>query len=361
MRILELQVKDFRCLQSVCIQPSEGINLIVGPNASGKTSLLEAIYLLGRGKSFRYGSGAALTRDSAQGFVLHAQLEDAEGRQSKVGVEHVGAESRYRLNGEDAKALELIRSLPVQLIDPGLHRLLEEGPTHRRQYMDWGLFHVEQGFYEQWKQYRRAIRQRNRALRNGEDAAGVAAWDRPVAEAGEAIHQMRKAYLEGITERLRQLLAPIIKAEVGAEYYRGWSQGKTLMQSLRDGVVSDRESGFTRMGPHRADFVVRFKDVKARGYVSRGEQKMISAGLLVAQAAALMDDGRKPPVLLIDDLAAELDAGFREALLKMVAGLGAQCFLSFLSKDQLPTSAGGAKMFHVEHGQIRGPEVGAAA
>ncbi|MDP9115560.1 MAG: AAA family ATPase, partial [Acidobacteriota bacterium] len=138
-----LQVTDFRCLQSAQIELDRRFTLISGPNASGKTSLLEAIYVLGRGRSFRTRRLDHLIRNGAERFVVFGEV-DTINRCIPLGVEGSRSGIRARIDGDTPSSLaELALQLPVQIIDPEVHHLIEEGPARRRRFLDWGMFHVE--------------------------------------------------------------------------------------------------------------------------------------------------------------------------------------------------------------------------
>ncbi len=178
MRVDSLEVVDFRNLQPLRLACAPGLNLIIGANAAGKTSLLEALYFLGRGRSFRTAQNRELIRRGGARLRVVAGLVEAGGRRVTVGVEHDGRVIGARVAGNPAETLaELARQMPVLLIDAGSHRLLEGGPRERRRFMDWGLFHGESGFLKVWRRYGAALRHRNAALRGGLDARSIDAWD----------------------------------------------------------------------------------------------------------------------------------------------------------------------------------------
>jgi DNA replication and repair protein RecF len=355
MHLTELRVRNFRCIAEADLAPGAGINLIVGDNASGKSSLLEAIYFLGRAQSFRGTPSDRLIRSGARTLSVFGRVRNGAGPETPLGVLRGDRRSRIKIGPrEDAGIVELVATLPVQVIDPRLHQLLEEGPELRRRFLDWGVFHVEHGFYPAWLRYQRALRQRNRALRAAAPAAEVCAWDAELAQQAEQIDQARRRYLDALGDVLPGIMQRLFDAAaVTVDYAPGWPEEQAPAAALAGALARDRELGFTHLGPHRADLRVRLHGLQARTRASRGEQKLISAGLLLAQAELLRRQQNRRPLLLIDDLAAELDARSRARLFDAIQTLGAQAFLSFLEPGQIPASAGGHPMFHVEHGQVR--------
>ncbi len=308
MSLRFLQVSDFRSIQKLELELAPSLTLISGPNASGKTSVLEAIYFLGRGRSFRTHKTEHLIRRGANHFVLHAQLSDSS-QQRSVGIQGDRAGIIARINAQKIHSLsELALELPVQAIDPEVHDLIERGPSQRRRYLDWGLFHVEPGFMDQWKGYGKALRQRNAALQTQMPKSVCDAWDSEIVRYGTRMSQMRESYVDRLRPKLLDLGRRILGEDIEVSYRRGWSADHTLDQSLIDHWASDRDRGVTQVGPHRAELTVSVHGLLARDRVSRGQQKLIAATLLLAQLELLEAQALSKHLLLLDDPSAELDA-----------------------------------------------------
>ncbi len=353
MQLTELRIHNFRCMESAQLEPGPGLNLIVGENGSGKSSLLEAIYFLARADSFRHGTRARLVRDGAEQLTVFGRLTDDGGTPTSAGVSYTDQTARIKLGTtEGATVLDLVRALPIQLIDPRLQQLLEEGPMWRRRFLDWGVFHVEQSFYEAWRRYRRALLQRNQALRQGLPDGAVNAWNPELAAAGGEVDVCRRRH----AERLREQVVALLEPEVGAvevQYHAGWAQGVELGQAIAAHIARDRDAGHTGVGPHRADLRIKLQGVPVPERASRGEQKLVTAALLLAQAREVQSATARRPIFLIDDLAAELGPQYREWLLRHIEQLGMQAFLTFLQERDIPHRGPEQSMFHVEHGQVR--------
>src|SRR3984885_11767160 len=221
MTLGRLQVTDFRCLQSVQLELDPQFTLISGPNASGKTSLLEAMYVLGRGRSFRTRRLEHLIRHGVERFVVFGEVDTAN-RRVPMGVKGSRAGIRAQIDGDKPSSLaELALRLPVQIIDPEVHRLIEEGPSRRRRYLDWGVFHVEQAFVGSWQRYQQALRQRNAALKSG-DVGVVTAWDADLVRYGETISDARLRYVEALTGPAAEIGRNLLGMELGLSYRPGW-------------------------------------------------------------------------------------------------------------------------------------------
>src|SRR5690348_7437903 len=187
MSVSRLQLRDFRCFESVELDLSARANLIHGDNASGKTSLLEALFFLSRGRSFRTRSAEKLVRHGAEGFLLSAQTVDPAGT-VPVGIARTTAGLEARVGGAPAQSLaQLSERMPVQLLDSSAHQLIEGGPRHRRQFLDWGVFHVEPSFLAAWRRYQRALKQRNTLLRQRAAEPLVKTWEPELVGAGQLL------------------------------------------------------------------------------------------------------------------------------------------------------------------------------
>ena len=354
MFISELHIRDFRCFERCDIEPGPGINLIVGDNATGKSSLLEALYYLGRGQSFRRSATSRIIRHGAKAFTLNCKIQSEQRGPVRVGVHKDTSTQRIKVGAQDnAGVFDLVSTLPLQIIDPNLHRLLEDGPHYRRQYMDWGVFHVEHNFYPAWQRYRRALKQRNSALRNGLPKTSIIAWDAELVQSALIVDACRRGYVDALSKLTPEMVGRVMgDGKLVLDYHAGWPKDEELGAALVRGLAGDQRAGFTHAGPHRADMRVRVDTVTAKDWVSRGQQKVITAVLLLAQAELLHHRRGIKPILLIDDLAAELGSSYRESVLAAVKQLDGQCFLSFLDESLVPKERGDAVMFHVEHGRI---------
>lgn len=350
MSLSNFKATGFRCLNDISFEPHPRLNLIYGENASGKTSLLEAIYYLGRGRSFRAAGNRELIRTGGEGFTLFGDIL-AGGQRHKAGVEVDRTDRRIRVDGEAGAGADLARVLPVQAIDPEIHELIQGGPEFRRRFIDWGVFHVKHDYLDHWRNYSKALKQRNASLRAHEPESRVRAWDRALSEHGEALDVARKAYLAQILPVFESICNETLLIDVKSKYIRGWADDESLEVSLQKATYSDRSKGFTTIGPHRADLRIEVQDRRARHRVSRGQQKLIAAGLVIAQtdfhASGL--DGQL--LLLVDDPAAELDKENRERLFALLCELNAQLFITALEVDDL-RSFTGAETFHISHGEL---------
>ena len=324
--------------------------MIAGLNASGKTSLLEAIFILGRGTSFRSSKSDAAIQFGAEQFTVFGSLNEGEVGRVGVGVSRASGLT-VRIDGRPGTRAELVRTVPVQVLEPASHELIVGPPSVRRQFLDWSVFHVEQIFLEAWQQYRRALQQRNAALKQHSiDAAW--AWDSALISTGLLVDQCRRHLVDRMTEPLRQAGGSLLDAEIELKYRSGWAEDAELGAALVAARDRDQQMSSTTVGPHRADLVVSVRERRARDTVSRGQEKLVVAALTLAQIQVVAEALGRPVILLVDEPGADLDRPHLQKLLSAVLAAPAQTFLTSLEPELLPMPES-ARLFHVEQGSVR--------
>lgn len=351
MPIQYFSARGFRCLASVEFEADPGFNLICGPNASGKTSILEAVAYLGRGKSFRGAPVADLVRHGEKEFVLFGKVDDG-GRTGNVGVRNSAQGLEVRIDGRSGGgSAELAAALPLQIIDPDVHDLVAGAPDGRRRYLDWIAFHVEHGYLESWRRFRRALKQRNAALRSGQAVDMIRGWNAEFVELAARIDAGRRLALEVALEELQNTGQQLLGSEIRFEYRPGWKEGSGLAEALEAGLDRDLQLGSTQAGPHRADLRLIYDERQARKLVSRGQQKLLACALILAAAETAQTALERPLLLLLDDPAAELDGDSLGRLMARVRSLGCQVIATSLQAEAAIFDGEGA-VFHVEHGEL---------
>ena len=350
MLIRQITIENLRNLSSVAIDPHERLNYLFGDNGAGKTSVLEAITTLSRGRSFRTPQASELTGPDAPVFRVFAEIEDEQGQRHRAGLERSARHWRGRLDGADLRQLsQLTRILPTVLMEPDSHLLVSGAPEIRRRYLDWGVFHVEHGFLETWRAYARALKQRNSALRH-QHVDLLDSLDEVLATHGKRLHELRQRYAEQVSGRLESALDEL-KSRVQAvslRYLSGW-KGDSLLDALRERRHRDLERAQTGSGPHRADLAIACGPAAARTVLSRGEQKAVAAAMLLIQAELLNSAGKRP-VLLFDDLVSEFDREHFDVVLAKAMDFGLQVWLTGTGRPEVNLPG---KVFHVEQGSVK--------
>lgn len=354
MTLCRMQVTDFRCLYQGALELDPKLTLISGANASGKTSLLEAMYLLGRGRSFRTRKLGLLIRAGADRLIVFGEAESG-GRRVALGVEASVEGVRARMGGERVESLAaLALTLPVQIIDPEVHRLIEEGPGYRRRFLDWGVFHVEPCFVRDWQQYQHVLRQRNAALRGGQPRELVSAWDADLVRYAEALTAARMRYVELLAPIAAQVAGRLLGMGLSLGYRAGWLREMEFAQALQRSWRRDHDAGSTQVGPQRGELTIQLEGVPARDRVSRGQQKLLAAALLLAQIKLFRPEAPAQPLLLLDDPAAELDERHLSMLIQEVRGEALQLVVTTLARKAGPLVSLGqpGRHYRLESGSV---------
>lgn len=360
MALKRLTVTAVRNLHPVTLHPSPRINIIYGSNGSGKTSLLEAIHILGLARSFRSTKLQPVIQHGLDAYTVFGEVSTQDNLIHAIGITRSRQQDyQIRINGETIRsASQLAEVLPLQLINPESFQLLEGAPKQRRHYMDWGVFHVEHQFLPMWQRLQKSLKQRNSLLRRGRiKRSMLVPWETELVMAAERVDEHRQAYLQQLKPVFNAILTQLIKLdELSISYYRGWDKDKGLAQVLDDQFDRDAQLGYTQSGPQRADLRLRIRGMNAADILSRGQQKLVVCALKIAQGYLLKEQGSQQNcVFLVDDLPSELDAKHRKALCGLLEDLQCQVFVSCVDAEQLldcwendtPLS-----MFHVEHGHI---------
>lgn len=358
MALHYLDITGFRNLISVKLEPfSRGFNFIYGDNGSGKTSLLEAIYYLSLGRSFRSTVIDRVIHRSEDKLSLFAHIASNAGQTIPIGLErYAEGDLKLRINGKDVYSIaELADHLPVQLIDTHCHHLLDAGPAFRRKYLDWGVFYLNKRFLERWRQFGRALKQRNAALRGQISKKELESWSHELIEHAIQLDIMRRQYVESLIPLLEKTIAELLSlVNIRMTYYPGWDQSYDYAEILRHAIDKDSLLGYTQFGPHRADLKVTIDRIPAKDILSRGQQKLFVCAMILARGALLQSGSNTRPIYLVDDLPSELDVINRTNLLALLSRQEAQIFITAVERncDNFLASTS-VKMFHVEHGIVR--------
>lgn len=372
-RLDALAIRDFRNLAHVDLElPASGM-LLVGENGQGKTNLLEAIYYLQVLRSLRGARDQDLVRFGADGFHLGARMATDRASEIGIGFQKTGKRKRVRLDGAVSERLsDAVGALPVAMFSPSDVELVAGGPAARRRFMDIMLAVTSRGYLRALQQYRAALVRRNAALRDAarQPAARaedrVAVWEAPLAEHGATLWEERETWVEGAKEHF-STLAHAIGGDVLAIRYSSVTRPAEaaadrrtmLARALTQQRMTDIRFGLTRAGPHRDDLLVTIRggDGTARElrvFGSAGQQRTAAIALRLLEAGHLRDRRGGPPVFLLDDPFAELDAPRTKRIVALLSasGLG-QTILAVPRESDIPGGMPHLQRFRIAAGAVR--------
>jgi DNA replication and repair protein RecF len=343
---------NFRSYTKYSVEFSPGVTVIVGPNGSGKTNLLEAIYVLGLGGSFR-----GVDRDMINHGEAWLKIQGLYNDQKRTVIYKLHPdklEKQFEIDGSKKARLTHQYKLPVVLFEPDHLRLLKSSPTGRRDYLDGLLTKMYPDFTWTKHQYERVLQQRNSLLKNRFGLSQIEdqlfAWDVRLADLGSVIVQRRLALIDKLNQVFGEVYSSIAgtKTKLQVEYKSSLSLENyqaNLLGVLSKSINQDLTRGFTSYGPHRDDFVININGKSAAGSASRGEVRSMLLALKIIELKLLAEQNENPPILLLDDVFSELDSARRRALTKITKDY--QAFITTTDADVLHGNSWG------EHKVIR--------
>ncbi|WP_131781966.1 DNA replication/repair protein RecF [Legionella gresilensis] len=350
MKLNDIQITNLRNISSAKLDLHLHLNFITGDNGSGKTSFLEAIYLLASGHSFRSREISALVSHEQDSLVVFANTIDNQ----YVSIQKsLRSSTMARINGQPClTSSELAFFLPCQVIYQDIFQIIDAGPAIRRSLLDWGLFHVEHPYHTIWKDYRRALKQRNTLLKQRAASTALIPWNKILSTLAKQLNDYRQAYFLKLMEAFKIILPQLTNVECLLNYYKGWdrrNEGRNLETILAASYEVDLARGQTHYGAHQADLTIMSKDIKVRHFLSRGQQKMILFALKFAQTALLGGSC----VHLIDDFTSELDEEHLQRLLKYIVKSEDQFFITLRKGSKIITGFDFPhQILHMEQGNI---------
>ncbi len=352
MAISQLSLTDFRNLGSTTLDFDPTLNLISGNNGSGKTSLLEAIYVLCQARSFRTHQLKQCIRHGRESFLLFGRFDGF-----KVGVSRREAgDLEIHVDGQSiGRRSELVRRAPINIVNPESFAMIEGAPQQRRAYLDWCLFHVEHEYAEAWAGYQHALKQRNRLLRSRQDLELIDYWDEYLIEPTRKISGLRRLYcseLQAIVDKDLQSILQGIPLELA--YRPGWNAELDFIDALKANRARDERLGYTSIGVHRDDLVMVSEGRPVAEVLSRGQGKRVCLALMLAALTRVAQEHEGRIILLIDDLNSELDPGAQRLVYDRLGKLELQLFVSNIEAGvPEPLREKDLRLFHVEHGTIK--------
>ena len=359
MKLDKVQISHFRNIDDLSLTAHESLNVFLGANGSGKSSILEALHYLGFARSFRTHKHKSVISHNKPSFTVFCTAIAKNSNQLRFGISRFANDSCVvNINGQKSKrATDLASYLPIQIFTPQSSDLLLGAPKLRRRYLDWLLFHVEQSFNLDFQVYGRSLKHLNALYKSNQPKQGLDYWNDILCEKGESINLKRECLLNDhlimlINANLKDFL-PEFSFEIS--YYRGWDKGYSLKDAVLKNRQRDERYGFLSVGPHKADLRVKTQGINAHEVLSRGQLRMLVAAMQLAQTQYLQSKTAKTSIFLLDDVGAELDEEKRKVFISRLNTPDTQLFVTAIDIKQLEflENYNDKKVFHVEHGQVR--------
>lgn len=315
--IADLRLQHFRSYRDTTFEFGSEVNIIVGPNASGKTNLLEAVLVLCRGKSYRAGD-RELIAHKKEWARLDSHLHDQE-RSIKLLASEEAVKKEYIIGGTRLKRLPLMRSVPAVVFEPNHLQLLTESPELRRSFIDDIVEQTVPVFGELRRHYKRALAQRNSLLKQNFLPDQLFVWSVRLSELGGQIAEHRMSFIDAHQEQLARLYNTLAGKRVRAAMIydtklKKEAYSSALLKALESRTEIDRERGFTSVGPHRDDIRIELGGYPLAASASRGETRTVLLALKLLEVESIEKARDARPILLLDDVFSELDGKRRRAL-----------------------------------------------
>ncbi|MDX5586641.1 MAG: DNA replication and repair protein RecF [Aureibaculum sp.] len=371
-----LKIYNARNLKEYTVSPHPLYNIFYGVNGAGKTTVLESVFLLLRSKTFRSVKYKSFINRDSNNCTVFAKFSHSDGitleNSFTLGISRSKDLSQpvIHLNSEKVTSLSAITKLVILgLITPQSFNLIDAGPSIRRKFIDWGVFHVEPGFLSDWKAYNKILDNRNTLLkklsvRYGRTSSeylpdhqldNLNCWSPQLIELNNKLHKVRLRQVNNIAILFTQYLKIFsvdLSNEIKLSYYQGWNKDLTYEDYLQLKLKDDVMAGYTRYGTHRGDININIKNYPAKDLLSRGQKKIVIICLILAQFTFLVQRVKNTDhsLLLLDDIDSELDQTNLEILFTILNTIKSQVLVTSTNKDRFDfLKRKNYQLFHVEH------------
>ena len=354
MFIESLSVQNVRNISKTVIEPGQGVNFVSGPNAAGKTALLEAIHLLARSRSFRSPRIREVIQKKEKNLLVSARLKKNSEEVVSTGIEKTYGATTIKFDGALLNTVsEQARNVPVVLSTPDSHNLLTGSPKERRHWLDWAMFHVEQKYLDSWRSYQKALRNRNILLKRNTGMTELRGWEKAMCDSARHLDLVRGEFVDQLEKKIRDFTGLRPPGDYRVEFKEGGCSGMSLAEYLENERAEDFRLGYTAFGPHKADVhFLHEKELLSKTF-SRGQLKRFVVMLQLAVALTFADRTGETPIFLVDDFTAELDTNSRQEMYEYLEAYKGQVFLTATEFDKNKRDMPGMARFHVEQGSFK--------
>ena len=331
-----VSIQNLRSLDLLSFKPNNNINIILGKNNAGKTTILESIYIGSRLKTFKQTPTPSLIQHGHKHLKLLLNVVKSNEKHQICIEKSLKAHNTAKNNSKMIGAKELARLFPVLSLAFGQENIINLPSENRRNLLDWGLFHVKPDYLGLLQTYQKCLQQRNYLLKKG-STEDIEYWTNKLAESGEKISNERIAHFDKINKSFQTFVDIAAKnanrahqdiRSVTISYKRGWDEKTALKDSITNNLHKDRAIGFTEFGPHKADILVQSESFELKKIGSMSSQVLASLLLTLAQAEVFHVEHNYRPILLIDDLFFGIDDTNLMLMIELLIQAKTQSFLT---------------------------------
>jgi len=350
MIISELQIHQLRNITHAHVHLHSDFNIIVGENGSGKSSFLEALYILGCGHSFRTRDISSIIQHNTSSLTVFGRSVEED----TVSVQKsLNKPTLVKVNHQFcSSSSQLAYRLPIQVFYQDIFQIIDAGPVVRRSLLDWGLFHVKQDYLSKLNRYKQLLKQRNALLKQpNAKSMDFNIWNEQLSVQAELIDKERSQFFQQWIKIFYKVLQQLSDVNCKLQYYKGWdrkNEGISLKEVLDKMLESDQHRCFTQKGAHQADLLIEVNEHKAKQILSRGQQKIILIALKLSQAMLLS----KPCMYLFDDILAELDQTHVERLFEFIKTIPGQKIVTSIYNNPFDSFFSKKQFFKIHSGKI---------
>ena len=352
MIVLNLECKNFRNLEEISLTPCEGMNVICGENAQGKTNLIEAIWLFTGAKSFRGAKDKDFVKFGLQKSVLNLSYK-SEGIENNAKIEITDKKTAFFNENRQKSVSHLAGKFNAIVFSPNDLSLVSDGPSKRRKFVDTAIGQIYPTYIKILKDYTRAVVQRNQIIKDYKYDSTLSVlldvFEAEIAENGVKIINLRKRYLNALDEFLPNLYDGISKGKEILETKYISNISDNLLEELKNTRKEDMYSGVTSCGPHRDDIEFKINGISARSFGSQGQKRSVALAVKLAEAEVIRNKTGECPVILLDDVMSELDKTRQNFVLNHIEGM--QSFLTCCDESNIENLKSGKK-FIIRNGGI---------
>ena len=356
MKITEFEIKNYRNIENLSISPCEGVNIIYGENAQGKTNILEGMFLFTGLKSFRSSKDSELVKFGKE--MAKINIEFLTSSRKQAAEIKITDRRRASLNGVGLKSpTELMSRFPAALFSPGFMSLIQNGPSERRKFIDSAICQIKPKYAVLLSEYTKIVKQRNAVLKDNEDLRGISLFLECINESfcslGEEIYKERKEYLDILLPFVSEIYSGLSsgKEEISFSYLRKGchSENENFCDIVKGHEKADINARMTLTGPHRDDIEININGVSARSFGSQGQKRSAAIALKLSEAEVIKSIIGEEPVILLDDVMSELDTARQDYILNHIKNR--QVFITCCDPGSILRMSEG-KTFNISNGRL---------